>query len=136
MLNIPPIGKREFYKRFHNSNPSTLSIFRRRYQCRTACSDEALRLLPKKLSELDETSDTREAFWGIRACERVSALGVLCYNLVCISPSLAFFFASSLKMTSSFDLQDPSVPLQITVALLTMFWGIFLSNLRVGGDHD
>jgi hypothetical protein len=135
MVHIPPIGKREFYKRFYSSQSGWYNVFRRRYRCKTACSDDAILFLPKKISKLDEQSDVREDFWGIHACEVVCLRWVLCYNFLCVLPSLVFFIASSVKLGKHFDLQDPSVPLQLTLTMLTMFWAPFLSSLRLGGDH-
>jgi hypothetical protein len=120
MVELPPIDEIEFYHLFYSG-------------CSSFSLGEELRLLPKKQSDLDEKSDTPEYFWGIRACEKVAFRWVACYVCLCILPSAVFFIVASLNLTSSFDLQNPSTPLQLTIALLATFWTVFYPSLQQGG---
>ncbi|KAI2640876.1 hypothetical protein GGS26DRAFT_540133 [Hypomontagnella submonticulosa] len=150
MLPLPPISDHEFARRLKACyEPTNLHFFHR---CRKPCSSrDVLPRIPKRKRRLETEGESREEFWGIYARERISALRVFIYNAVCLTPSIAFFFAWLFQMgirvdnddqdTSSklqVDLQNPSIPLTITIGLLGLFWGIMFvdKNNRMAALRD
>jgi hypothetical protein len=136
MDSIPPVSEHEFKKRFyacHQRQP----LLHWHYQCKKLGlqSHDLLRLLPKKRTELEEGGDKREDFWGIYAREIISLRWVLFYNFICVSPMLAFFMVWVLPLGHSTDLQNPSLPISIMTAMLSLFWSVFLSSLQFGKSH-
>ncbi|KAL2851635.1 hypothetical protein BJX68DRAFT_235427 [Aspergillus pseudodeflectus] len=136
MENIPPISEHEFTKRFyacHNPRP----LLHLHHKCKRlgAHSDDILKFLPKKRTELEEAGDKREDFWGIYAREIISLRWIIFYNFVCVLPLLAFFVAWIILQGHGTDLQNPSIPISIMVSMLSLFWSIFLSSLQFGKSH-
>ncbi|KAK7916911.1 hypothetical protein PG985_010519 [Apiospora marii] len=134
---IPPISKHEFYRRFYSCHEGS-----KRYHLHHTCkvlrghSHDVLHRLPKRTQELELGGDKRERFWGISSRENVSLQRVLLYNLVCILPVLAFFFAWLLGTGSPTDLQSASVPMGMMGILLTLFWAPFLATLQSGSRGE
>jgi hypothetical protein len=89
-------------------------------------SDDAVRLIPRRETALDVNLDQAEVFWGLLVKEKYSILAIVVYNLLAMTPSLAFFFwwifGSSEK-----DLSNGSVPAALTLAGLSLFWAIIVS---------
>ncbi|GKT97673.1 nucleoside phosphorylase domain protein [Colletotrichum tofieldiae] len=130
---MPPVTPHEFYRRFYacrHARPA-LHFY---HQCRPlggGHSRDLLDLFPKKRSELEEGGDDRSVFWGIYAREAVSTRWVICYNLACALPLLAFFFMWVLRQGAD-EIQNASVPISIMLAMLSMFWSVFFSSLQFG----
>jgi hypothetical protein len=138
MINMPPITAHEFYQRFYSAPCKRKSLFHLGHICNKSDKghcQEALWVLPKKLSKLDENNETRETFWGIYAREVICFRWIMFYNILCFLPSITFFIVSILKLGKSFDLQDPSVPFAMTAAMLSVFWSQLISSLDYGGQH-
>jgi hypothetical protein len=142
---MPPISEHEFYKRFYFANP--LNIFHQHPFHRKSNSKfnkakrkdhccEILELLPKKLSQLDESSEQREFFWGIYAREVVCLRWVLFYNVLCILPFVWFLFMWIFPWGHASDLQDASVPITIMIGMLSIFWSVFLGSLQFGKGSE
>ncbi|KAJ5301623.1 hypothetical protein N7508_006486 [Penicillium antarcticum] len=134
MDNIPPISEHEFMKRFyacHNPRP----LLHLHHECRKlgAHSSDILQFLPKKRTELEEAGNKREDFWGIYAREKISLRWIIFYNFLCVSPLLAFFLAWILPRELGTDLQNPSIPLSMMIAMLSLFWSVYLSSLQFEG---
>ncbi|KAL7801726.1 hypothetical protein V8C43DRAFT_271803 [Trichoderma afarasin] len=91
-----------------------------------------LDLLPKKLTEFEEGGDKRESFWGLYARETISFRWVLFYNFICLLPMIIFFIIWIDPLGRGTDLQNPSVPLGLMAAMLSIFWSIYHVN---GEDH-
>ncbi|KAI0895002.1 hypothetical protein F4806DRAFT_105410 [Annulohypoxylon nitens] len=130
---IPPISEHEFTKRFYACyNPRSLSHWF--HKCKTLGyhSYDVLDLLPKKKMKLEEAGNKREFFWGIYAREIISLRWVLAYNVVCVTPTIVYFFLSILPEGYATDLQNPSVPFTMMLGLLSLFWATFLSSLQFG----
>ncbi|CAI7654833.1 unnamed protein product [Penicillium crustosum] len=136
MDNIPPISEHEFMKRFyacHKPRP----LLHLHHQCRKlkAHSSDILKFLPKKRTELEEAGNKREDFWGIYARESISLRWIILYNLVCVSPLLAFLLAWIVPRGLVTDLQNPSIPLSMMIAMLSLFWSVYLGSLQFGKPH-
>ncbi|KAJ5324219.1 hypothetical protein N7476_002819 [Penicillium atrosanguineum] len=136
MDNIPPISEHEFKTRFyacHKPRP----LLHLHHECRRlgAHSSDILKFLPKKKTELEEAGNKREDFWGIYAREDISLRWIILYNSVCVSPLLAFFFAWIVPQGLGTDLQNPSIPLSMMIAMLSLFWSVYLSSLQFGRSH-
>ncbi|KAF2737011.1 hypothetical protein EJ04DRAFT_550830 [Polyplosphaeria fusca] len=143
MIPIPPISSHEFKKRFDSCS---WQFFCRRHflQFTKSChcfartskahSRDVLHLLPKKLSQLDESSEQRMFFWGLYARQEISFLGILAYNIVCMSPMVWIFFMWCFVWEQKGDLQNASVPLGLMGAMLSLFWSTYLGSLRFGRD--
>ncbi|KAI2618533.1 hypothetical protein GGR54DRAFT_640658 [Hypoxylon sp. NC1633] len=132
MHSIPPISEHEFRKRFYTCHtPRPLRHWY--HKCKAmGHSYEILKFFPKKKSELEESGDTRQEFWGIYAREMISLRRVLFYNFVSILPMLVFFMIWILPTSLGTDLQNPSVPFTMMIGMLSLFWSIFLSSLQFG----
>ncbi|KAF2801046.1 hypothetical protein K505DRAFT_412520 [Melanomma pulvis-pyrius CBS 109.77] len=139
-----PISEHEFKKRFHACAPPILCLrhpFRQSRMCKCTASrakshnDELLVLLPKKISQLDEHSDQRETFWGLHAKQEPVFWRLLFYNLLCVAPSVVFFFLWIFWWDHPGDFQNASVPLSIMVPMLLFLWGYFFSSLSYGKDR-
>jgi len=130
MVCIPPISEHEFYKRFHACRRKG-SLYpplpcKRPAGARTR---DALSLLPKRISVLEEGGDAREMFWGLYARESISLKWVVLYNGACMLPVLVFFIVWLLPLGLAGDLQDAAVPLSVMLAMLSVFWGVFFGSL-------
>ncbi|KAL4880350.1 hypothetical protein BJY04DRAFT_219346 [Aspergillus karnatakaensis] len=133
---IPPITEHEFYSRFYacyapSSSPMHLLHTCRRH--RGHCSD-ALNLLPKKKTKLEEHGAQRERFWGIFAQEVVCFRWIVGYNIVCMLPMVIFLILWMLPLGYKGDLQNASVPATVMVGMLTLFWTVFLGTLKYPGS--
>ncbi|KAM7212749.1 hypothetical protein V8F06_011892 [Rhypophila decipiens] len=134
--SIPPISKHEFQRRFYACRHT-----RRRLHFYHSCkplghqSRGLLERLPKKTAELEEGGDKREEFWGIYAREIISLRWVLFYNFVCMAPMLGYFVFCIVNLQNGTDLQNPSVPFSMMMAMLSLFWSIFLSSLQFGKSY-
>jgi hypothetical protein len=88
--------------------------------------NEAVRLIPRRETALDVNLDQAEIFWSLLVKEKYSILAIVIYNLLAMTPSMAFFFwwifGSSEK-----DLSNGSVPAALTLAGLGLFWAIIVS---------
>ncbi|KAI1390198.1 uncharacterized protein F4822DRAFT_228499 [Hypoxylon trugodes] len=137
MDNIPPISEHEFQKRFCACyNPGGLCRFY--HKCKSVgahSSATALELFPKKKTELKEGGDAREDFWGIYAREWISFRRVSFYNFVCVLPVAIFFISRISPAGYGTDLQNPSVPFFMMFAMLSFFWGIFITSVQFGKSH-
>ncbi|KAL7790905.1 hypothetical protein V8C37DRAFT_383580 [Trichoderma ceciliae] len=136
MDSVPPVSEHEFKTRFYACyKPHPLLHWY--HNCKTLGhkSHDLLKFFPKKLTELEEGGDGREIFWGIYAREIISLRWVLFYNFVCLLPMLAFFMVWISPLGRGTDLQNPSVPISMMIAMLSLFWSIFLSSLHFGKSH-
>jgi hypothetical protein len=138
---MPPITKHEFKKRFYSCTPNPLH-FRCYRDCKCsklrkkAHNREIIDLLPKKLTRLNVASDRKEQFWGIYARQEIHFFRVLVYNTLCISPLVWFFFMWLFPWGHNGDLQGASAPLMVMMALLSMFWVVFVVSIKQGKDVD
>jgi hypothetical protein len=128
---IPPIGRHQFYDRFHVCDKPR-PMFHFYHKCRSfdKRTRDLLKLFPKCTSTLVEESDKQEAFWGIVAREQPSVFRLLLYNFTCALPCIVFFFMWLFSWGHSGDLQNASVPLSIMVGSLSVFWSIYFANLE------
>jgi hypothetical protein len=119
----PPITKHEFHKRFYNTCEQPSSWHLPWHECLRFCTGggHALAVVPKRIRPLEMGYDKREKFWGIFAQEQRSAIWVFCYFLLAMSPSISFFFLWLFPWGHRGDLQNASVPVMSTIALLSVF---------------
>ncbi len=130
---IPPVSEHEFYKRFYACHePRPAMHFYHKCKKLGAHSHDLLSCFPKKKSELEESGDEREVFWGIYAREIISLRWVLFYNSVCVAPLVVFFFLWIFPMGFVNDLQNAAIPVSMMVAMLSLFWSVFLGSLQHG----
>lgn len=127
----PPVSPHEFQHHFYAQSwhrVVTRALRRRKGKrsSKPASTDIVSHLLPKRHSQLDKDANVREVFWGLYAVERRSALMATAYSLLFSLPSIYFFFAWLFQWGHSGDLQSAAVPLSISLACLTFFWGIVL----------
>ena len=101
-----------------------------------AHNHEILELLPKKLSQLDVNSDHRQIFWGLYARQQIHFFRVLMYNVICITPMIWFFFMWLFVWGHDGDQQNASVPLMMMMALLSLFWAMFITSSRQNGNGE
>lgn len=134
---IPPITEHEFYSRFYACYTPSHSPVHMFHTCRqhTSGHSDALALLPKKKTKLEEHGSKRERFWGIYAQEIVCFRWVVAYNLGCMLPMLVLFVLWMLPLGYGKDLQNASVPATVMVGMLTLFWTVFLGTLRYPGSR-
>ncbi|KAI3401301.1 hypothetical protein diail_12007 [Diaporthe ilicicola] len=94
--------------------------------------DELLENIPKYDREIvPSTRFTKvETFWGIAAQEQSSAIRVVAYMLLSLSPTIWFMFAWLFSWGHAGDLQNATVPITISLATLSMVWVVVYS----GGD--
>jgi hypothetical protein len=117
-------------------------------ECRRPCSSAGvLQLIPQRRQALQSGGEPRVEFWGIYARERISAFRVAVYVLICLAPSILFFFIWIFTLGIDFgssngqddgtekgtrkpsvDLQNASVPLTITIGLLGLLWCLVFLN--------
>lgn len=136
MDNIPPICEREFKARFYTCyEPHSFLHFYHKCKKSKTYSSDVLKSLPKKRTELEQSGDKREEFWGIYAREEVSVRWILFYNFVCISPLIIFFLVWIVPQDHGTDMQNPSVPLSLMISMLSLFWSIFLSSFQYNKRH-
>ncbi|KAK1991768.1 hypothetical protein LX36DRAFT_589782 [Colletotrichum falcatum] len=133
---IPPVTPHEFYKRFYACyDPTPMLHFYHRCTRLAGHSGDVLDRFPKKKTELEEGGDGRETFWGIYARENVALARVLVYNFICITPTLVFFFAWLIPHGSD-EMQNAAVPVSVMVAMLSLFWGVFVSCKTSFGESS
>ncbi|KAF2111394.1 hypothetical protein BDV96DRAFT_602996 [Lophiotrema nucula] len=139
---VPPVSEHEFRCRFRScagSKPTLLHhISNRLFGKRPSLphSDELLKYIPKKVSQLDESNEERETFWTPYARQRISLIGVVAYVLVCLlMPALWFFFMWLFGWNHRADLQGASILLSLTLGALSLFMSVLLSSMRFGRDE-
>jgi hypothetical protein len=133
-MSMPPIPPKEFTRRFYACYgcPPIPAIF---HQCKrfTEHCKDTLDRFPKCRFEFDiSKGGSRDKFWGIYAHEDIAFARVAVYNLLCMAPPLVFFFEWLLGWKHTGDLQDASIPLFVMLALLSLFWSLFLAGLSSG----
>ncbi|PKY04628.1 hypothetical protein P168DRAFT_136900 [Aspergillus campestris IBT 28561] len=133
--NIPPISEHAFWCKFYACHKPRPYHLHHKCNQRRSHSNEMLKSLPKKKTELEEGGDKREYFWGIYACENISIRWIIFYNFLCVSPLLAFFVAWIIPQEHGTDLQNPSIPLSMMCSMLSLFWSVYLSSLQFGRSH-
>ncbi|KAI9375926.1 hypothetical protein BJX61DRAFT_41672 [Aspergillus egyptiacus] len=122
---IPSISMHEFYARFYSCyRPNSWSVHSF-HTCKRASghAKDAIHLLPKKKTPLEEYGDKRQNFWGIYAQELISFRWVLAYNIICMLPVVIFFFVWIFGYAG--DLQNAGTPFAMTAGLLAIFWTVF-----------
>jgi hypothetical protein len=80
--------------------------------------------------------DKREEFWGIFAQERRSFIWVFSYFLAAMSPSIAFFLIWLFPLGHGADLQNASVPISMTIALLSVLVCVVWNDREVAWLAD
>ena len=131
------ITRHEFHKRFYNTceKPSCWHLpWHKCVKFRTG--SHALAVVPKRIRPLEMGYDKREKFWGIFAQEQRSVIWVFCYFLLVMSPSISFFFSWLFPWGHRGDLQNASVPVGLTVALLSIFVGVVWSDREAAWSSD
>lgn len=126
----PPIDNHEFSRRLYACYAPRphLHWF---HKCKRACSSRTiLALLPKRDFELEEGGDKREDFWGLHAIDQFSFFRALIWNMLIFLPSILFFFLWLFGWNNKADLQNASVPISITIAGQTLFWGFLLLGFQ------
>ncbi|CRK25377.1 hypothetical protein BN1723_003282 [Verticillium longisporum] len=118
---VLPISDDQFYHRFYACyNPT--SLHRLFHKCRKRCGDRAdVGSFPLRRHGLQVEDTKKEYFWGIYVVTRVSNTRVAVYSSLCCLPGLVFFFLWMFSWGHSGDLQNASVPLCISLALLVVF---------------
>ncbi|KAL4734433.1 hypothetical protein BDV11DRAFT_174782 [Aspergillus similis] len=132
---VPPITDHEFNSRFYEcycSNKHRLLHFFHPCKKASGHSCDALQLLPKKKTQLEQHGDKRQPFWGIYAQEIVCFRWVVAYHVVCLLPMVVFFFLWMFPLGFKGDLQDAAVPLTLMLGMLSLFWSLFLGSIRFG----
>jgi hypothetical protein len=139
MTEIPPISEIEFRSRFYTCDnlnlPSYIHYLHKCYRLDSTCT-KVLALLPKRTSRLDLDTNERTYFWGLYAREAPAVARVFFYTVVCIIPMILFFFMWLFGWKHAADLQNASVPLFATLALLSILWSIILSGFKNAGRQD
>ena len=80
--------------------------------------------------------ETKENNFG--ELTRVSkSISAGCYSIIlfCVLPMLIFFMVWVFPLNHSTNLQDPSVPLSMMLAMLSLFWSVYLGSLHFGESH-
>lgn len=75
-----------------------------------------------------------EQFWGIMAREQRSALKVVLYMLLSLTPTIWFTFMWLFSWGHEGDLQNATVPVTISIATLSMIWVVVYSGGEV--EHN
>jgi hypothetical protein len=83
-------------------------------------------MIPRRETRLDLSLDQAEVFWGLLVKEKYSILAIMIYNLLAMTPTLAFFFWWIFGSPEK-DLSNGSVPAALTLAELSLFWAIIVS---------
>lgn len=73
-----------------------------------------------------------EHFWGIVAREQRSALRVVVYMLLSLTPTSCFMFMWLFSWGHEGDLQNATVPVTISIATLSMVWAVVYSGGEMG----
>lgn len=73
-----------------------------------------------------------EHFWGIVAREQRSALRVVAYMLLSLTPTIWFTFMWLFSWGHEGDLQNATVPVTISIATLSMVWAVVYSGDELG----
>ncbi|KAI9687189.1 MAG: hypothetical protein M1820_010505 [Bogoriella megaspora] len=133
--HVPPISPTQFYHNFYACLHKK-SRFCRMHRCKTIseASSEAVLRLPKRQSALLLGSDDSETFFGIYAREIPAAYMVMGYNILALTLPTCFFFVWQFALGHPGDLQNASIPLGLTIALLAIFWSTFIESLYVSRD--
>ncbi|KAF1817812.1 uncharacterized protein K489DRAFT_328756 [Dissoconium aciculare CBS 342.82] len=113
-----PIPKSQFHAHFYNphSNNRTWRSFCLDRIAPELLKNEHLKSLPKRRQVIVQDSK-REIFWGIYAREKRCFGWVLTYGVVCNFPGLLFFFLWIFEWQHASDLQNASVPVQLSLSL-------------------
>ncbi|KAM3413956.1 hypothetical protein BST61_g10625 [Cercospora zeina] len=124
---LGPIAEGEFRDFFYgkikdiNMNSRSWRLFRRQQLLGTIPNTGAVSLLPKKLRELHMSDGSRQPLWGLYAVERRSFIRVVAYFVLCNSPGLTFFFLWLFRWGHAGDLQNGTVPVQLSLSLTVGF---------------
>ncbi|KAF2105562.1 hypothetical protein BDV96DRAFT_592297 [Lophiotrema nucula] len=97
---------------------------------------ERIHAIPKKITQLDENSDDVEPYWTLYARQRIRFLGVVVWSLACVSPMIWFFFMWLYKWGKGSELPAASVPLSLTLTVLSMYLPLMISSVFSGRDKD
>lgn len=131
-----PIAQGEFRDRFYKSCYACHSWHRhRRRQLFNLKDDAAIKLLPKRIQELEMADGQRERFWGINAKERICFAWVAAYALLANVPGLIFIFLWLFQWHHSTDLQGASTLAQVSIALSVAFVGALWADARSGAER-
>lgn len=124
----PPIDAQEFYVWFHACHHRRAEHTFRWHRCRhtPTTSNKAIQSIPRRETALDVNIDHSEIFWGLHVKEKFSILAIVVYNLIAMTPSLAFFFWWIFGSKEK-DLSNGSVPATLTLTGLGLLWVIIVS---------
>ena len=139
---MPPISRHEFKKRFYwcygRCLLGILGLPSRFHGCKKRCRTcpDAVDLVPKRLSPLEQGGDAREEFWGLYVGEVISAITVVVYLILILIAPFVLCFLWLFFWGHPDDLQNASVPLLCTLALIGvsscgLFGGSLQSNRAV-----
>lgn len=98
---------------------------------------ELLEFLPKRDREVspEAQSDKIEVCYGLAARECRSFFRVIVYLCLIVSPAIWFVFAWLFAWGNRGDLQDATVPMTLTLAVLSMLWAVVYSGSDVRKDY-
>jgi len=133
---LGPIGKIEFYDYFyHLHQASSLTsrywqFFTPQYLLKGLPDASSVQHLPKKTSQLHENDGSRELFWGLYAVERRAFAWVFAYGCLCNAPGAIFFFLWLFRWGHAADLQNASVPVQLSLSLTICFVALLYDSRK------
>lgn len=136
MSPFPPYRWHEFYHRFYScyDQRTYLHWF---HKCRRPeFAPFEFQKLPRSKERINAGLNERKEFWGIYARDQVMACRVVAWSIVAVAPAASFFFLWLFQLGGVEDLQNASVPLTITVGLLSLLWMILYQDseaARSGG---
>ncbi|KAH6999158.1 hypothetical protein BKA56DRAFT_569243 [Ilyonectria sp. MPI-CAGE-AT-0026] len=125
-----PISCREFRSWFYTCDQKRL-IHRLLHTCKEPCTtNDLLKLIPKRTSDLTRETFERETFYGLLTREVPRIIVPLIYSLLILAPSLVFIFLWLLGWGHTDDLQNAVVPFSLSFALLPLLWGLIYTHLK------
>ncbi|KAL6404382.1 regulatory protein NB-ARC [Ilyonectria robusta] len=125
-----PISCREFRSWFYTCDQKRL-IHRLLHTCKEPCTtNDLLKLIPKRISDLTRETFERETFYGLLTREVPRIIVPLIYSLLILAPSLVFIFLWLLGWGHTDDLQNAVVPFSLSFALLPLLWGLIYTHLK------
>lgn len=140
----PPITKHMFQHYFYGCYDSgTLSHRLHTYlPLAPACrirnpAAELLEYLPKRDRPIAATAQSEkvDVCYGIAARECRSFFRVVVYLCLIIAPAFWFIFAWLFAWGDRGDLQDATVPMTLTLAVLSILWGVVYSGRDIRKDY-
>jgi hypothetical protein len=135
MNPFPPYQWHEFYHRFYACYTSGTYLHWFHRCRRPELAPFEFHRLPRSKEPIDDELNERKEFWGMYARDRVMMYRVVVWNIIALAPTTAFFFVWLFQLGNVDDLQTASVPLTITLGLLSLLWMIVYQDSEVARSN-